>query len=60
VTIEPFPLIDIAGSPRERGRQYGRKTADRIAKGRSHYRAQLERLALGAAELSRWSPTICR
>jgi isopenicillin-N N-acyltransferase-like protein len=52
VTTEPFPLIDIAGPPRERGRQYGRKTADRIAKGRSHYHAQLEQLALGAAELS--------
>jgi isopenicillin-N N-acyltransferase-like protein len=44
--IEPFPLIEISGPPRERGREYGRKAADRIAKGRAHYGAQLHRLSL--------------
>jgi isopenicillin-N N-acyltransferase like protein len=54
--IEPFPLIEISGPPRERGRQYGRQTADRIRKGASHYFAQLKELSLdadGAAELVR-------
>jgi isopenicillin-N N-acyltransferase like protein len=44
--IEPFPLIEISGAPRERGRQYGRQAADRIHKGTSHYVAQLQDLSL--------------
>jgi isopenicillin-N N-acyltransferase-like protein len=44
--VEPFPLIEISGAPRERGRQYGRKAADRIRKGTSHYVAQLKELSL--------------
>ena len=31
-SIEPFPLITIEGSPRERGRQYGAAAAERIAR----------------------------
>jgi isopenicillin-N N-acyltransferase like protein len=50
--IEPFPLIEISGPPRERGRQYGRLTADRIVKGTSHYFAQLKGLSLDAAGVS--------
>src|SRR3954470_18734551 len=50
--IEPFPLIEIAGPPRERGRAYGRKAADRIAKGRAHYGAQLQRLSLDGAAVA--------
>jgi isopenicillin-N N-acyltransferase like protein len=46
--IEPFPLIEISGPPRERGRQYGRQAADRIRKGTSHYLAQLNGLSLDA------------
>ena len=37
----PFPLIEVAGPPRERGRQYGRAAADRIRLGVEHYTAQL-------------------
>jgi isopenicillin-N N-acyltransferase like protein len=44
--VEPFPLIEISGTPRERGRQYGRQAADRIHKGTSHYVAQLKDLSL--------------
>jgi isopenicillin-N N-acyltransferase like protein len=54
--VEPFPLIEISGPPRERGRQYGRLAADRIRKGTSHYFAQLRELSLdasGVAELVR-------
>ncbi|HET7343705.1 MAG TPA: C45 family peptidase [Methylomirabilota bacterium] len=46
--VEPFPLIEVAGPPRERGRQYGRRAAERIARGSSHYTAQLARAALDA------------
>ena len=31
--IEPFPLIEVSGPPRERGRQYGQQAATRIARG---------------------------
>jgi isopenicillin-N N-acyltransferase like protein len=54
--VEPFPLIEISGPPRERGQQYGRQAADRIRKGTSHYFAQLKELSLdagGVAELVR-------
>ncbi|MDQ8729258.1 C45 family peptidase [Bradyrhizobium sp. LHD-71] len=44
--VEPFPLIEISGAPRERGRQYGRQAADRIRKGTLHYVAQLKELSL--------------
>src|SRR5580698_9842383 len=47
--IEPFPLIEISGPPRERGRQYGRQAAPRIRKGTSHYFAQLKQLSLDSA-----------
>jgi isopenicillin-N N-acyltransferase-like protein len=46
--VEPFPLIEIAGPPRERGRQYGQKAAGRIKKGTTHYFSQLEELSLDA------------
>jgi isopenicillin-N N-acyltransferase-like protein len=50
--IEPFPLIEISGQPRERGRQYGKATADRIRKGTAHYTSQLAGLSLGPAEVN--------
>jgi isopenicillin-N N-acyltransferase-like protein len=46
--VEPFPLIEISGPPRERGRQYGQKAVARIKKGTSHYFAQLQELSLDA------------
>jgi isopenicillin-N N-acyltransferase-like protein len=39
--LEPFPLIEVSGPPRERGRQYGRAAAGRIRLGVEHYTAQL-------------------
>src|SRR5262245_28704382 len=50
--VEPFPLIEISGPPRERGRQYGRQAAHRIVKGTSHYLAQLQGLSLDSAGVS--------
>ena len=45
--IEPFPLIEVSGPPRERGRQYGRQAATRIARGIEHYTTQLARSSFG-------------
>jgi isopenicillin-N N-acyltransferase-like protein len=42
---EAFPLIEVFGRPRERGRQYGAQAAGRIALGVEHYTAQLARSA---------------
>lgn len=47
-----FPLIDISGPPRERGRQYGRLAAERISKGVSHYAAQIVKLGLDQPKLA--------
>lgn len=41
------PLIEVAGSPRERGRQYGEQAAIRIKRGIEHYSAQLDVNLLG-------------
>jgi isopenicillin-N N-acyltransferase-like protein len=38
---QPFPLIEVWGQPRERGRRYGRAAAGRIRLGVEHYAAQL-------------------
>jgi isopenicillin-N N-acyltransferase-like protein len=38
VETEPFPLIEIAGTPRESGRQYGRKAIERIHRSIEIYR----------------------
>ncbi|MCK1389236.1 C45 family peptidase [Bradyrhizobium sp. 1] len=50
--VEPFPLIEISGPPRERGRQYGQRAAGRIKKGTTHYFAQLKELSLDAKGVS--------
>ena len=47
-----FPLIEISGGPRQRGAQYGRLAADRIAKGVSHYAAQIDKLGLDQPRLA--------
>lgn len=49
--VTPCPLIEVSGPPLERGRSYGRQAADRIAKGVSHYAAQLQALGLGWPEI---------
>ncbi len=40
MSVSQFPLIEIYGTPRERGRQYGHAAAARIARGVSHYLKQ--------------------
>jgi len=46
--VEAFPLIDVAGPPHERGRQYGQQAAERIRRGIAHYSGQLARLDLNS------------
>jgi isopenicillin-N N-acyltransferase-like protein len=52
MTPTPFPLIEVSGSPQERGTQYGRKAAERIHKGISHYTEQLAKLSLDRGKLN--------
>jgi len=58
------PLVEVSGSPRERGRQYGEQAADRVRLGIEHYSEQLGRnnlTAEGIARLvKRFEPTIDR
>ena len=60
--VLPLPLIEVAGAPRERGRQYGEQAAARIRHGIEHYSAQLEAARLPWHEVealvSRFEPTI--
>lgn len=51
--VEPCPLIEIAGTPVDRGEQYGRAAADRIRKGMAHYGAQLVAMGLDEVGLAR-------
>jgi isopenicillin-N N-acyltransferase-like protein len=44
----PFPLIDLSGPPRERGRQYGAAAADRIHRSAEIYLTAFEKQRLGA------------
>jgi isopenicillin-N N-acyltransferase-like protein len=47
----PFPLIDLAGPPRERGRQYGEAAAARIHRSAEIYLTAFEQQKLGAARV---------
>ncbi len=47
----PFPLVDVQGSPYERGRQHGAAVPERVARSVALYRGQLERRGVGADRL---------
>lgn len=47
----PFPLIDLAGPPRERGRQYGDAAAARIHRSAEIYLTAFEKQKLGATQV---------
>ncbi|MFK4979958.1 acyl-CoA--6-aminopenicillanic acid acyltransferase, partial [Klebsiella pneumoniae] len=51
--VEPCPLIEVSGPPRERGRQYGAAAAARIRRGLEVYGAQLDDLALNGDSIVR-------
>ena len=49
--IPSCPLIEVSGTPRERGRQYGEQAKARILRGIAHYSTQLEGSQLGWPEI---------
>jgi len=49
----PFPLIDLSGSPRERGRIHGKVAADRLRRGAKMYAESLLKSGVDWAELER-------
>ena len=53
MTTKGCRLIEIAGTPHERGRQYGVQARVEIGRGISHYAAQVRDLQLSDADLAR-------
>jgi isopenicillin-N N-acyltransferase-like protein len=49
----PFPLIDLSGSPRERGRAHGKAAADRLRRGARMYAESLLKNGVDWKELER-------
>ncbi len=49
----PFPLIDLEGTPRERGRQHGQAAADRLRRGAKMYAESLLKSGVDWAELEK-------
>lgn len=50
--MEAFPLVNISGSPIERGRQYGQMAKDRILLSSRIYTIQLEAVGISRTDLS--------
>lgn len=50
--VNPFPLIEVAGSAEERGVAYGKAGAGRIRAGIAHYGAQLRQAGLEGGRLA--------
>lgn len=48
----PFPLVEIAGDPRARGRAHGEGARERVRLSAEHYVAQLSRIGLTRAEVA--------
>lgn len=51
--MQPFPLIELRGSPEARGRAYGEAAAERVRRSLSHYGAQLAGSGLDAEGVRR-------
>ncbi len=50
-TVQPFPLIELAGGPEARGLSYGRQAAERVRRSIGHYHAQLSSGGLDAGRI---------
>jgi predicted choloylglycine hydrolase len=50
---EPFPFIDVSGTPHERGVQIGQRARERIERSVTLYAGRIERLGLTRADLAR-------
>ena len=53
MTAQPFPLIEISGKPRQRGRAYGEQAGQRIRGSVDLYAGSLGRLGFGKADIDR-------
>lgn len=53
MTIAPFPLIEMHGSPADRGRMYGEQARERIRHSFRHYEEQLRRLDYSKEDIER-------
>ncbi|ANN72570.1 peptidase C45 [Bordetella bronchialis] len=51
--VTPFPLYEIGGAPRERGRSYGEQARQRIARSIEHYSEQAARWKLERSEIDK-------
>ncbi|MBL8271492.1 C45 family autoproteolytic acyltransferase/hydolase [Steroidobacter sp.] len=51
MTVQPFPLLRISGSPRERGRQYGERARERIEISLSIYESAFAKKNIAWAEV---------
>lgn len=55
MTVTPFPLVEISGAPRARGRLYGEQARQRIAASVDLYAGSLGRLGFAKAEIDRFT-----
>lgn len=53
MVIEPFPFVDVTGTPYERGRQHGAAVASRVKRSIQLYGGQLDELGYDAAGRTR-------
>lgn len=53
MSVTPFPLIEVSGSPSERGRQYGRQARERVRLGITHYVEQLKAMNVSRPDVLR-------
>jgi isopenicillin-N N-acyltransferase-like protein len=53
MTVTPFPLIEVHGSPRQRGEMHGEQARERIVRSFGHYEEQLGRLGYGRDDVER-------
>lgn len=49
----PFPLVEVAGAPLERGRSYGEQAKKRIERSIEHYSEQAARMKMSRAEIDK-------
>ncbi|TPM40865.1 C45 family peptidase [Mesorhizobium sp. B2-3-4] len=52
--VAPFPLVDVGGTPAERGKAYGEQARDRIHKSVALYAGQLDRFGFGQRDVERF------
>ncbi|WP_421914090.1 C45 family autoproteolytic acyltransferase/hydolase [Mesorhizobium sp.] len=52
--IAPFPLVDVSGTPTERGKAYGEQARDRIHASVALYASQLARFGFGQDDVERF------